>query len=80
MIELRSRAPLPEKAQDDRSDQRADDRSEDDVDAEQQCPRRGGEGQLADAVHREREVAGHHENPDQPSEQPKESPAVPVAP
>ena len=71
MIELRSRARAPSHADDRRGEQRADDRAGDDVEADEQRERGAGERQLADAVHGERHVALHHEDADEPADEPQ---------
>ena len=60
-----------EQADDGRRDERAEDGALHDTDPEQERRGRSRERQLADAVHREREVAGHHEDADQSADDPE---------
>ena len=69
ITELRSRARMPSTPSSTRRDERADEGARDDARAEQQRARRAGERQLADPVHGERQVAGHHDDADDAAEQ-----------
>jgi hypothetical protein len=72
------RGPLPgldpQHPDDHRGQQRSHNRADDHVHADQQRERGPGKGQLADPVHRERQVPHHHEDADQPADQAQDGP------